>query len=449
MKILIADDDPMQRELLKGFLEHQGYAVVAAVDGAEAVRRFRGELFQLVLLDQRMPGLSGDRALAEIKALNPQARAFLITAYGDVETAVGVMKLGADDFLEKPVDLHRLLEMIRQLEEELGAGSDAAEVQDALAALPTSFADAGGSLPLEIVGDGPAMREVLSLVRRVAATPWSVLIRGETGTGKELVARLIHLLGAGQAAPFVAVNCAAIPENLFESELFGHERGAFTGADRQHKGRFGQAAGGTLLLDEVGELSAASQAKLLRALQERQIHRVGGAQAISIDARVVTATNNDLKRAVETGTFREDLLFRLNVFEIEVPPLRQRREDILPLFGHFLQRYARRALTVSPEAEDLLIKYGWPGNVRELEHLVQRVSTLARGSVLRAADLPTDLRMGGVPAGSLQERLDYLERELIEQALQAAGGVQTRAAENLGISERVLRYKLAKHGIGR
>ncbi|HRY14681.1 MAG TPA: sigma-54 dependent transcriptional regulator [Candidatus Competibacteraceae bacterium] len=444
MKILIVDDDALQRELLQGFLEKQGYQVFSAEDGTEALRLFRRETIQLALLDHRMPGLTGDQLLAEIKTLNPQVRAIMITAYGAVDTAVRVMKLGADDFLEKPVDLLQLIEKIQRLEQDAAVIEDAAEVRREAEE---------AALPLPIIGDSPAMREVFSLARRVAETPWSVLISGETGTGKELIARLLHLLSPRSAAPFVEVNCAAIPESLFESELFGHERGAFTGAAKQRRGRFELAQGGTLFLDEVGELPPPLQSKLLRALQEQRINRVGGEQEIAVNARVVAATNRDLRKMVEAGAFREDLFFRLNVFEIEIPPLRQRREDIPALVNLFVERYAPRPVRLAAETLDLLIKYSWPGNVRELEHLVQRSVTLARSSVLRPLDLPPEVRRldagDGLESGPLQERLDAVEKELLRSALEQADGVQTRAAEALGISERVLRYKMARHGLKR
>lgn len=440
MNILIIDDDALQRELLQGFLEKQGYQVVSAGDGAEALRQFRRAPIQLALLDHQMPGMTGDQVLAEMKALNPQVRAIMITAYGAVETAVRVMKLGADDFLEKPIDLAQLLAKIQHLEQELAVIEDASEVCQEAEAV---------SLPLSIIGDSPAMREVLSLVRRVAETPWSVLISGETGTGKELIARLLHLLSPWRDAPFVEVNCAAIPETLFESELFGHERGAFTGAARQRRGRFEQAQGGTLFLDEVGELPLPLQSKLLRALQEKRINRIGGEQDIAVNVRVVAATNRNLRRMVAAETFREDLFFRLNVFEIEIPPLRQRREDIPALVRRFVERYARRPIQLAPETLDRLIKYAWPGNVRELEHLIQRSLTLARSNVLRPLDLPPAVqRLDRVAEGGpLQERLDEVERALLRSALEQADWVQTRAAEALGISERVLRYKMTKHDL--
>ena len=441
MKILIADDDPMQRELLSGFLEKQGYRVLTAADGQEALTLFQKEPIQLALLDHQMPGLTGDQVLERIKSSNPLVRAILITAYGAVETAVKVMKLGADDFIEKPVDLTSLLDKIQRIEQTLAVADDVAEVAQAVAS---------GPLPLEVIGDSPAMRDTLSLVRRVADSPWSVLIQGETGTGKELIARLIHLLGPTPATPFVEVNCAAIPENLFESELFGHEKGAFTGADRQHRGCFERAAGGTLFLDEVGELPPALQSKLLRALQEKRISRVGSERDIVVNVRVVAATNRDLRALCESGGFREDLFFRLNVLDIPVPPLRRRREDIPALVAHFVARDARRPIRLAPETLDILIRYDYPGNVRELEHIIQRSLTLTRGSLLQPTDLPEEVRRGAVlDQGLLQERLDTLERDLLLAALEETDWIQTRAADRLGISERVLRYKMVKYALRR
>ena len=441
MKILIADDDPLQRELLAGFLVNQGHQVLTAADGPEAVALFRREPVQLALLDHRMPGMSGDQVLAAMKTLNPLVRSIMITAYGAVEMAVNVMKLGADDFLEKPVDLSNLLGKILEIEQSLAVADDVAEVAQAAES---------GQLPIEIIGSSPAMHETLSLVRRVADSPWSVLIQGETGTGKELIARLIHLLGPAPDAPFVEVNCAAIPETLFESELFGHEKGAFTGADRRRRGRFEMADGGTLFLDEVGELPSVLQSKLLRALQEKRINRVGGEQDIAVEVRVIAATNRDLRAMVEAGRFRDDLFFRLKVLDIVLPPLRRRREDIPALVDHFLARYAPRPMELAPETLDLLVRYHYPGNVRELQHILQRSLTLARGQVLQPADLPEEVRRGEpLDQGALQERLDALEREMLQAALEEAEGIQTRAAERLGISERVLRYKMGKYGIRR
>ncbi len=441
MKILIVDDEPDQREILRGFLEKQGYDVLCAADGQEAVTLFKREPVQLVLLDHRMPGMKGDEVLKILKEINPLIRVIMITAYGAVNTAVKVMKLGADDFLEKPVDLSSLLEKIQILEQKISIDEDVHAVEDSVSL---------SSLPINIVAESPEMKAVLSMAHRVADTPWTVLIKGETGTGKELLARLIHLLSPRNDGPFIEVNCAAIPENLFESELFGHEKGAFTGAVARRRGRFEMARSGTLFLDEIGELPLPLQPKLLRALQEKRISRVGSEKDIETDVRVVAATNRDLKRLTEEGIFREDLYYRLNVFEIEIPPLRSRKKDIPALVNYFMERYQTRPVKLSPEAMDILIKYPLPGNVRELEHIIQRAVTLSRGQVIKPMDLPPEIRhYQAVSTGTLNERLEAVEKETILSALEKAEGVQTKAAQMLGISERVLRYKMAKHGIKR
>ncbi len=437
MRILIVDDEAMQRDLLHGFLEKKGYSVDVAENGMDALAHFSRTPYQLVLLDHKMPGMAGDEVLARMKEMNPIVHAVMITAYGSVDTAVSVMKLGADDFLEKPVDLTELLEKIQLIEGRVEVEQDAADVRDVMD---------NAELPIRIVGDGPGMQEVLSLVRRVAPTPWAVLIKGETGTGKELVARLVHMLSPVSEGPFEAVNCGAVPENLFESELFGHEKGAFSGAVATRRGRFELAGGGTIFLDEVGELPLGLQPKLLRSLQEKKITRVGGEREIDTDARVIAATNRDLRALVTAGGFREDLFYRLNVFEIELPPLRTKREDIPELIDFFVERFALRPLRFDPDAVSMIVKYPFPGNVRELEHVVQRTVTLARGSVIRPGDLPPEIRFHQVTqGGSLNDRLKAVEQEMILAALDRYDGIQTRAAESLGVSERVLRYKMKKY----
>lgn len=439
MRILIVDDDALQRELLKGFLDNQGYNTLTASDGLEALRLFEREPVQLVLLDQKMPGLTGDEVLKKMKVMNPMVQAIMITAYGDVDTAVTVLKLGAGDFLEKPVDLSLLLEKIQQIEQGIAVDEDVAVVEKALKE---------GPLPLKMIAESLEMKNVISFIRRVAESPWPVLIFGETGTGKELAAHLIHLLSPRDASLFIEVNCAAIPENLFESELFGHVKGAFTGALGNRRGRFELASGGTLLLDEIGEMPLLLQPKLLRALQDGKISRVGSEEDIRVDVRLVTSTNRDLKHMIDMGQFREDLYYRIKVFEIEIPPLRRRREDIPPLVKFFLDRYAPADLHFTPEALDILIKYPFPGNVRELEHIVQRTATLVRGGIIRPADLPQEIRHHStVTQGTLAESLEVVEREMIASALEKTDWVQTKAAELLGISERVLRYKMKKGGI--
>ena len=439
MKILIVDDEPMQRELLKGFLEKRGYEVTAVPDAEQALKRFSVDPFQLVLLDHRMPGMNGDELLRALKARNPLVHAIMITAFGSVETAVTVMQAGADDFLEKPVDLTELLEKIQRTEQSVIVAAEAQDVVEAIDA---------ADMPLNMIGESPAMKEILSLVRRIAPTPWTALIRGETGTGKELIARLIHLLSDRANGPFIEVNCAAIPENLFESELFGHEKGAFTGAATTRTGRFELASNGTLFLDEVGELPLNLQAKLLRALQESRILRVGGTRDISVNVRMLAATNRDLRQGVIQGTFREDLFYRLNVLELELPPLLRRKEDIPALVDFFLSKYRTRPIGFDPDAMALLVQYAFPGNVRELEHMIQRLVTLCRDPLIRVRDLPPEVRFYQVAErGRLADRLDAVEREMLIAALEHNDWVQTRAAESLGISERVLRYKMQKHDI--
>ena len=440
MKILIVDDDPTQRELLRGFLDKQGYQTLTARDGREALQLLGREPVHLVLLDHRMPGLRGDAVLEKIKEMNPAVRVIMITAFGDVDTAVTAMKLGAYEFLEKPVDLSVVLKSIRQVEQAIAVDEDVAAVEEKVEDSP---------LPLKIVAESRAMKDVLSLVRRIAGSEWPVLVSGETGTGKQLVAHLIHLLSSRSDAPFIVVNCAAIPENLFESELFGHVKGAFTGASNNRRGRFELSDGGTLMLDEIGEMPLSLQPKLLRAIQEGKISRLGSEDESDVDVRLITATNRDLKTMVEKGQFRDDLFYRIRVLEIEIPPLRHRREDIAAFLDFFLDRYAPSPLRFTPEAVDMLIKHHFPGNVRELEHIVQRTVTLTRGSSISPDDLPDEVRHFRVATqgNTLVERLEAVENEMILSALKKSDWVQTRAAERLGISERVLRYKMKKGGI--
>ena len=439
MQILIVDDEAIQRTLLGGFLAKQGYTVLQAESGPAALTLFRQHPVNLVLLDHRMPGMNGDQVLARMKEQNPLVRVIMITAYGAVDTAVRVMQLGAEDFLEKPVDLELLLARIRAIEEQLHISAEAARVEEVIDQ---------ETLPVRMIASSPAMQQVLSLVLRAAPVPWAVLIQGETGTGKELIARLIHQLSSRRDGPFVTLNCAAVPEGLFESELFGHEKGAFTGAANRRRGVFEQAHQGTLLLDEVGELPPTVQAKLLRALQEQTICRLGGEQPLAVAVRILAATNRDLKQMVAAGSFREDLYFRLNVITITVPPLRQRKEEIPELVGFFLAKYGSRA-AFDDQALNLLVKYHFPGNIRELEHILQRTITLCRSPLISRRDLPPEIReyRGAAAGGDLTGRLAEVERQLLIEALDRHHWVQTRAAESLGISERVLRYKMEKLGI--
>jgi two-component system response regulator AtoC len=441
MRILIVDDEQTQREMLQGFLEKQGYTVSTAAGGEEALELFDAAPVELLLIDHRMEGMNGDELLEKPRAASPLVRAIMITAYGNVTTAVKVMKLGAHDFMEKPVDLSELLEKIRRIEQGLAVEKESAAIAQSLERI---------DLPIAIIGSSKPMQDLLSLVYRVAPTEWAALIHGETGTGKELVARLIHLMGPGKNGPFIEVNCAAIPESLFESEFFGHEKGAFTGAARKRRGRFELANDGTIFLDEVGELPLQFQAKLLRVLQEKRVTPVGSEKDIEVNARVLTASNKDLKKMVDEGLFREDLFFRLNVLELRVPPLRERRDDIVELVDFFLEKYSPSPdapVSLASEAMSQLVKYGFPGNVRELEHLIQRLVTLVRGSRIEARDLPSEVLNGRSNGGVLSRRLAEVEKDMLVAALEEHHWVQTKAAESLGISERVLRYKMNKAGI--
>jgi DNA-binding NtrC family response regulator len=445
-RILVVDDEAAQRELVSGFLRRHGFAVTAAPDGAAALERFRAESADMILTDQKMAGLSGLELVQAVRAIDPEIPVILMTAYGTIENAVTAMKAGAIDYLAKPLNLDELLHRIERVQERQALVSENRELR---AALGERYRVVG------IAAESGPMQEVLSLVRRVAASDATVLIRGESGTGKELIARAVHDASARAAGPFLPVNCAALPETLLESELFGHEKGAFTGAHAARRGRFEAANGGSLFLDEIGDVPLHLQVKLLRVLQERQIERLGSTRAVPVDVRLLAATHRDLEAEVRAGRFREDLYYRIDVVTIMVPPLRERRADIPGLLDHFLARFSRdngktmRGFT--REARDALLRYDYPGNVRELENLVERAVVLTRDDVVGLADLPPGVRdtePSVLGATTLTAATEQLERRLIREALAASGGVQTRAAEALGISERVLRYKLRKYGLG-
>jgi two-component system NtrC family response regulator len=447
LRIVVVDDEPAQRELIGGFLTKQGHEVFAAGSGAEALALVQDRQVDLVLSDCRMPGMSGPDLLQKIRAVNPEIPLILMTAYGTVETAVQAMKDGAADYLTKPLDLEELLVRVGRVTEQARLKSEVRELQRQLVERHRVEG---------IIGESGRMQEVLALVTRVAPSDATVLIRGESGIGKELIARAIHFNSRRAAGPLVSLNCAALPAQLLESELFGHERGAFTGAVAQRKGRFEQADGGTIFLDEIGDLSPTLQVKLLRVLQERAFERVGGNKTLSVDVRVLAATHRDLEQAMRDGTFREDLYYRLNVVTIQIPSLRERREDIPLLLEHFLGKFAaknRRDMTgLTAAARDAFLKYDYPGNIRELENLVERAVLLCRGRVIDLEDLPAAVRPGERSADQpesqrLPDILGHIERQTIRDALERCGGVQTQAAEVLGISERVLRYKMKKYGL--
>jgi DNA-binding NtrC family response regulator len=447
LRIVVVDDEPAQRELIGGFLKKQGHDVFLAGTGSEALAHVQNTQVDLVLSDCRMPGMSGPDLLQKIKAVNPEIPLLLMTAYGTVETAVQAMKDGAADYLTKPLDLEELLVRVGRVTEQARLRSEVRDLQQQLVERHR----------LEgIIGESGRMQEVLALVKRVAPSNATVLIRGESGTGKELIARAIHYNSRRASGSLVSLNCAALPEQLLESELFGHERGAFTGAVAQRKGRFESADGGSIFLDEIGDLSPTLQVKLLRVLQEREFERVGGTRTIAVDVRVLAATHRDMEQAMRDGTFREDLYYRLNVVAIQIPPLRERREDIPLLLDHFLRKFAeknRRDVTgLTAAARDAFLKYDYPGNIRELENLIERAVLLCRDRVIDLDDLPAAVRPGERPAGKpdpqrLPDVLADIERQAISSALEQYQGVQTQAAEALGISERVLRYKMKKYGL--
>jgi DNA-binding NtrC family response regulator len=445
-RVLVVDDEPLQLELVRGFLVRRGFDVLTAGDGESARELFRASPVDVIVTDQKMPGLSGLELLEAVRAIDPEVAVIVVTAYGTIEDAVAAIRAGATDYLTKPLNLDELLHRLGQARDRQRLVVENRELRQALRERHRVEG---------IIGESGAMQEVLSLVARVAPSDATVLIRGESGTGKELVAKAIHHASRRRDGPLVRVNCAALPETLLEAELFGHDKGAFTGATTARRGRFEAAQGGTLFLDEIGDVPLHLQVKLLRALQEREIERLGSNRPTPVDVRLIAATHRDLERLAREGRFRDDLYYRINVVTITVPPLRERREDIPLLLEHFLATVARangktiRGLT--REARDLLLRYDYPGNVRELENLVERAVVLTRDDVLDAADLPLTVRAAeggeGLGPAPLPAAVEGLERRMIGEALAQADGVQTRAAELLGISERVLRYKLRKYGL--
>jgi len=444
-RILVVDDEPAQRELVGGFLRKHGFDVVEAGGGSEAVARFKREAFDLVLTDQRMPDLSGLEVLEAVRSTSPETAVVIMTAYGTIGTAVSAVKAGAADYLTKPLNLDDLLHRVHRVRERQRLVAENRELREALAERHRVEG---------IIGDSGRMQEVLSLVRRVAPSDATVLIRGESGTGKELIARALHYASPRAAGPLVKVNCAALAESLLEAELFGHEKGAFTGAVASRKGRFELADGGSIFLDEIGDLPPHLQVKLLRVLQEREFERVGSSRPIKVDVRLLAATHRNLEALVREGRFREDLYYRINVVTIVLPPLRERREDLPPLIEHFLRAFAgKNGKTVrglTREAREALLRYDYPGNIRELENLMERAVVLTRDDVIGVEDLPLTLETPAPGAGEgagLIAAVEGLERRMIRDALAKADGTQTRAAELLGISERVLRYKLKKYGL--
>ncbi len=435
--VLIVDDDPGQRSLLATYLQGQGFAVITASSGDEALAILESRPVRMMISDVRMPGLSGLETLRRARLKFPILPVLLVTAYADIRDAVSAMRDGAVNYLQKPIDLEELRESVFQ-----AVGLSPA-MQTARPDLP--------DLPPGIVAQNPLMREVFREAALIAPSETRVLITGESGVGKEVVADLIHLWSPRKSGPMVKVNCAAIPETLLESELFGHEKGAFTGAASQRIGRFEEADGGTILLDEVAEMSPALQAKLLRVTEDGSFQRVGSNQERRANVRILASTNRNLDREVEAGRFREDLFFRLNVVEIYVPPLRERPEDILPLAQLFAGQFAQGHPRLSAAAAAALQAYDWPGNVRELRNAMERAVLMARGQIILPEHLPRRIQQGGVEADGETEgaprgrRMEEVERATILQTLRENQYNRTETARVLGISRRALIYKLRRY----
>ena len=448
--ILVVDDDDAHRGMLRTMLRSWGYAVEEATDGDEAVSLVREKSFDAVLTDVRMARMDGIHALKNILEYNPALPVVLMTAYSSVETAVEALRLGAYDYLVKPLDFEALRHALEKAIEHSRLSVENRELRRQLSDAATRPGILGRSAPIR------AMQEIIATVAPTEAT---VLITGESGTGKELVARALHCASARAEKPLVTVNCAALAENLLESELFGHEKGSFTGADRRREGRFAQANGGTLFLDEIGEMPLPLQSKLLRALQQGEVQRVGADAAITVDVRIIAATNRDLREEVAQKRFREDLYFRLNVICIEVPPLRDRAEDIPVLAAHFLERFASRnrknVRGFSPQALACMLRYAWPGNVRELENAVERAVILCNGDLITERELPlvvtgpapVDERQPEADASLAGLPLDTVERRAIEETLRQTGDNKSEAARQLGITRATLHNKLRKYGL--
>jgi two-component system NtrC family response regulator len=447
--ILIIDDEQPQREILSGYLKKKGYKIYSAQSGKEGLAILTRNPIDIILSDYKMPEMTGIEVLNEAKKINPEVSFIILTAFGTIENAVKAMKLGAYDYISKPVDLDELDLLLSRINEHRILISENQMLKDQLR---EKHRISG------IVSESVKMQEVLSLATRSAASKATILITGENGTGKEVLAKAIHYISPRNEKPFIAVNIPALSENLLESELFGHEKGSFTGADKMKKGRFEVADGGTLFLDEIGDMSLNTQVKLLRALQEQTIERVGGTEIIKVDVRIIAATNQNIEQKIKDGTFREDLFYRLNVIRIHIPALKERREDIVPLIEYFIKKYSeennKNNISISKEALDKLLKYDYPGNVRELENIIERAVVLCRGEVISISDLSLNVR--GMKAeeelpvpgnGTLNELVEALEKKLIYDALEKMQGNQSQAGKILGITERNLRYKLKKYGI--
>jgi two-component system response regulator PilR (NtrC family) len=445
-KILVAEDEPTLREGIATAFRDRGWQVEEATDGSEAITRLEQEVFDVLVTDYKMPGQSGLDVVKRCKMLNEGTVALVMTAYGTVESAVEAMKAGTFDYVLKPFDLEELEFKVER----------ALEHRRLLSRLQAYDREVVVPRFENIVGESPQMKDIFRTIEKVARSNATILVLGETGVGKELVAEALHRHSSRADSPFVKMNCAALHESLLESELFGHERGAFTGADRQRTGRFELANEGTLFLDEIGSMARSTQSKVLRVLQEREFERLGGSRTIKVDVRLIAATNTNLEEAIARGAFREDLYYRINVVNITVPPLRERRQDIIPLARHFVDRFAaelkKDVRGFSPSAVRALQRHTWPGNIRELENTIERAVLMCDSESISAEDLnlqsqPTNVSSLNLRLPPTGIQLEELERQAILEALRINNWVQKEAAKFLGISSRVMNYKVAKYEI--
>lgn len=443
--ILIVDDEKNTRDGLERLLR-RNYDIATVAGGSEALQVLSERSFDVMLSDIRMPGMDGITLMRRAVAAHPSLQVILLTAYGSIETAVEAVKEGASDYLTKPVNLD-------DLEQRISRAIRSRDVEQENRNLHEQLDTRYGIE--NIVGNSAEMARVCDMIKQVADSRATVMVKGESGTGKELVAHAIHRLSPRSRSPFIAVHCAALSSSLLESELFGHEKGAFTGATERRKGRFESADGGTLFLDEIGEVDTSIQVKILRVLEERRFERVGGNETIDVDVRIITATNRDLKKMVEQGEFREDLYYRLHVVPIEIPPLRARRSDIPILVDHFIKELSiedgRQVNGITPDAMDMLKGYGWPGNVRELRNMVEHMVVMSRGDRITVRDIPSEVRNGdiAISSASVGDALSLADNERlkIEEALRVCSGNRTAAAERLGISRRTLHRKINEYGL--
>jgi DNA-binding NtrC family response regulator len=439
-RILVVDDEKTQREMLLGFLEKQGFSVSQAGSGEEALKLFESKNFEVALIDLKMPGMDGITLLEKLKSLNPEIQVIVMTAYGTIETAVEAMKKGAFHYVNKPIDLEELKLNLKKAIENQRLLAENRFLQEELEKRHKDEA---------IIGESKIFKEILGTVARVAKTDSTVLILGESGTGKEIIARLIHSLSSRRDKKFISVSCAALPETLLESELFGYERGAFTGASKRKEGRFELADGGTLFLDEIGDISLEIQTKLLRAIENQEFERLGGKETLKVDVRIISATNQDLEKKIKDKTFREDLYYRLNVISILVPPLRERKADIILLAEYFIKKYNQKChktiLGITQYAKDALLSYSWPGNVRELENAIERAVVLCRGEAIDIEDLP-NLKVDSTKISG-DESIKELEKKHILNILEKTDWNLGKTAEILGIHRNTLRLKMREYGL--